>query len=183
MSHCHFGNRFLILQVFYATHSTAKSCDFHLFRCTKTKTRRNLIFFSLRIQLIRILCASFLYFHQKTGKFSGKNQILPHTATYFFTLLYATFFSSKGVVKCGALALFAKKNYPFSTISRISLDKLAFCPHNIRIYVLSLLGQMSCASPERRRSSPQNRSAPSKNSKGCRETRLPLLQGGNFNCR
>ena len=50
--------------------------------------------------------------------------IPPHSAPYIFP-------RPKGVVKYDTLPLFPKKNYPFPTISRISLDKSPSCLYNI----------------------------------------------------
>lgn len=86
----------------------------------------------------------------------------PHTAT--FRSIHIP--PPKGVVKYDTLPLFPKKNYPFPTISCISLDKSPPFLYNIQTYVLFLLGQLPGSRPERRRSPPQNRPAPGKNSKG-----------------
>lgn len=85
--------------------------------------------------------------------------IPPHSAPYIFP-------RPKGVVKCDTLELFTQKNYPFPTISRISLDKSPSCLYNIWTYVLFLFGQMPGTRPEKRRLPFQNRPAPGKNSKG-----------------
>lgn len=54
--------------------------------------------------------------HHSTPDSVSLHPIPPHSAPYIFP-------RPKGVVKYDTLPLFPRKNYPFPTISRISLDK------------------------------------------------------------
>ena len=115
---------------------------------------------------IDIQCAYFLYFHLRQSFFLLRTRLRPPSNPYRHIPLHAYSPSPKGVVKCDTLPLFLRKNYPFPTISRISLDKLSPCLYNIWTYVLFHFRTAAGSRPERRRSPPQNRSVPGKNSKG-----------------
>ena len=129
---------------------------------------------------INIQCAYFLYFHIRQSFFLLRTRLRPpppHTATFHSYIFPRT----QGCREIRHPSIFPKKNYPFPTISRISLDKSPPFLYNIWTYVLFPLGQLSGARLERRRLPPQNRSAPGKNSKGvvkrdslCRKEGFPI---------
>lgn len=108
----------------------------------------------------------FLIFSLKAIIFPPPHQTPSPSTPYRHIPLHTYSPAPNGVVKYDTLPLFPRKNYPFPTISRISLGKSPPCLYNIWTYVLFPLGQMSGARPERRRLPPQNRSVPGKNSKG-----------------
>ena len=89
---------------------------------------------------------------------------------------------SRGVVKCDTLPLFPRKNYPFPTIFRISLDKSSPRLYNIRTYVLFFGTAARCPPRKEAFAFPESVCTRQK-FKGCRETRLPLPQAGISNCR
>ena len=111
-------------------------------------------------------CTYFLYFSSSHLQSTTPHQTPSPSTPYRHIPLHTYSPAPKGVVKYDTLPLFPKKNYPCPTISCISLDKSPPFLYNIQTYVLFLLGQLPGSRPERRRSPPQNRPAPGKNSKG-----------------
>lgn len=113
-----------------------------------------------------VKCAYFLYFSPSNLQTTPPHQTPSPSTSYRHIPLHTYPPAPKGVVKYDTLPLFSRENYPFSTISHISLDKSPPCLYNIWTYVLFLSGQMPGTRPDKRPSPPQNQSAPGKNSKG-----------------
>ena len=130
-----------------------------------------------------IKCAYFLYFSPSNLQTTPPHQTLSPSTSYRHIPLHTYSPAPKGVVKYDTLPLFPRKNYPFSTISRISIDKSPPYLYNIWTYVLFLF-RTAAGFPLRKEAfaSPESVCTRQK-SKGCRETRLPLPQGGISNCR
>ena len=72
----------------------------------------------------------FLIFSLKAIIFSSPHQIPSPSTPYRHIPLHTYSPAPKGVVKCDTLPLFSRENYPFSTISHISLDKSPPCLYN-----------------------------------------------------
>lgn len=125
----------------------------------------------------------FLIFSLKAIIFSSPHQTPPPSTPYRHIPLHTYSPAPKGVVKYDTLPLFPKKNYPFPTISRISLDKSPPYLYNIRTYVLFLFRTAAGYPPQKEAFAFPESVCTRQKFKGCREMRLPLPQGGISNCR
>lgn len=132
---------------------------------------------------VTVRCAYFLYSASSYLQTTSPHQTPSPSTPYRHIPLHTYSPAPKGVVKYDTLPLFPKKNYPFPTISCISLDKSPPFLYNIRTYVLFLF-RTAAGFPPRKAAFASSESACTRQKfKGCRETRLPLPQGGISNCR
>ena len=126
----------------------------------------------------------FLHFTPPPGKFAPPNQISLHAVPYISTPLYTTSSPMEG---CREMR--HPSTFPPGKIIHFRLFSIFLLTNCLPIYIIYehtfyfFLGQLPDSRPEKRRLPPQNRYAPGKKFKGCRETRLPLPQGGISNCR